>query len=95
MANPKPMQRRFLPEHTRLLKQALLPRAPLCLFTEDDVVALCQQTGLHVAQVRKWAANFRAGTKPEERLAELQREINEDSDEDGAPVQVHACAAWL
>ena len=51
----------------------------LCLFTEDDVVALCQQTALYGAQVRKWAANFRAGTKPEERLAELQREINEDS----------------
>ena len=91
----KPMPRPFLPEHTRLLRQALTPRAPLCLFTEDDVVVLCQRTGLNVAQVRKWADNFRSGTKPEERLAELQREINEDSDEDGAPVQVHACAPLL
>ena len=69
----KTMPRPFLPEHTQLLKQTMIPRAPACIFTTDDIAILGVQTGLDAAQVRTWAERLRARvTTPEERLADLQ-----------------------
>ena len=63
----------FLPEHTQLLKQTMIPRAPACIFTDDDIAVLGVRTGLDAVQVRKWADRLRARvTRPEERLVDLQ-----------------------
>ncbi len=80
------MPRPFLPEHTLPLRRALARRAPACLFTDADVAALCERTGLAPAQVRKWADHFRSRTEPETRLAALQAEAAPDD-----PVQVVVC----
>ena len=79
------MPRPLLPSHVLLIQQALIPRAPGCLLTQEDVTGLCEQTGLEPAQVRKWADHFRSRTKPEARLAALQPVETPD-----APVPVRA-----
>ena len=70
----------FLPDHISLLKQAMIPRAPGCLFTAADIAALGQQTGLNEAQLRKWADHLRSRVKAEDRLEHL-RHVQQPEDE--------------
>ena len=70
----------FLPDHISLLKQAMIPRAPGCLFTAADIAALGQQTGLNEAQVRKWADHLRSRVKAEDRLAYLHHVPHPDDE---------------
>ena len=66
------MPRSFLPEHIQLLKQTMIPRAPACIFTDDDIAILGARTGLDAAQVRKWAVNLRLRVEEAKRLEFLQ-----------------------
>jgi len=58
---------RFADVYIVVIKQTMLPRAPDCLFTEEDVFFIVSQTGLDEAQIQQWAWNFRFRFPPEER----------------------------
>ena len=63
---------RFEDTHVTVLKSAMLARLPTCLFTEEDVTKLVNETGLDRAQVLHWAEHMRARNKPEDREAFLR-----------------------
>ena len=65
------MPPRFNDSFIRALKQTLLPRAPKCFFTTEDVAALHEQTGLVPAQILMWSAHFRNRVAEEQRLLQL------------------------
>jgi hypothetical protein len=50
---------RFTDDHARLIKDAMLRKSPLYIFTQNDVDALVEETGLNRAQIHKWAEHFR------------------------------------
>ena len=69
------MAPRLDPDHVKIMKQTLLQRLPQCVFTEDDVAAVVQATGLMSQQVLVYAKNLRARlATAEERHKELERE---------------------
>ena len=70
----------FLPEHTQLLKRAMIPNAPGCFFADDDVASLGAATGLNAAQVRKWAEHLRSRVKTDDRLEFLQHVPSPDAE---------------
>ena len=45
------------------LKRAILPRAPACYFTPEDVELLVGQTGLERSTILHWAENLRWKSK--------------------------------
>ena len=54
MSTPRVTDAQALP-----LKRVMLARQPSFLFTQEDVDALAQETGLSKAQIQKWAGHFR------------------------------------
>jgi hypothetical protein len=51
---------RFADVYIVVIKQTMLPRAPDCLFTVEDVFFIVSQTGLDEAQIQQWAKHFRS-----------------------------------
>jgi len=41
----------------------MLPRAPACFFTQEDVALLVEETGLEQSVIIQWADNLRWRTK--------------------------------
>ena len=60
---------------TSFLKKILLPRAPDCKFTVQDVETIVDATGLSAEQTRNWAAKFCASTPRDIRADLLQKDI--------------------
>ena len=72
---PKPeMPLRFMNTFVACLKKTMLPRVPLCKYTQDDIKFIETETGLEVSQIEDWAKNFRFRMRPAEREAALQEE---------------------
>jgi len=63
---------RFLNAHVAFIKRTLLPHAPICLFSKDDIDLIACETSLEEAQIQQWAWNFRSRYAPEEREAVLR-----------------------
>ena len=78
------MAPRLDPDHVKIMKQTLLQRLPQCVFTEDDVAAVVQATGLMSQQVLKYADNLRARNAAEE---ERRKELERDEDAEVITVQ--------
>ena len=71
------MAPRFQTAFVLLMKRTMLPRAPLCKFTEDDLRAIQAETGLDRAQVEDWEKKFRFRVPEEGRAAALQQDATE------------------
>ena len=66
------MAPRFLNAHIECLKTTMLPHAPDCRFTEEDVLAITTATGLDRVQILVWADNMRYRVVPDQRDAYLR-----------------------
>ena len=53
------------------LMRTMLPRAPACFFTEEDIDKLERETGLNRKQIEQWEQNFRYRTLDVLRQARL------------------------
>ena len=69
---------RFDESHVACLKRTMLPRAPECLFTKEDVLAITQETGLSPAQISCWADHFRFRVPTKDRAASLSSEVSNE-----------------
>ena len=54
-----------------VLMRTMLPHAPACVFTKEDVDKLELDTGLKRKQIEQWEQNFRTRTLVEHRQARL------------------------
>ena len=54
---------KFTQVDTAFLKKTMLPRAPDCYFTPEDVDLINHETGLEPAVTLHWACNLRWGSK--------------------------------
>ena len=61
-----------------VLMQTMLPHAPACVFTKEDVDKLELETGLKRKQIEQWEQNFRTRTLVEHRQARL---VNQEEDD--------------
>jgi hypothetical protein len=50
---------RFTQAHVAFLKRTMLPRAPACFFTSEDVELIKKETGIDKEPIQHWAANLR------------------------------------
>jgi hypothetical protein len=60
------------------LMQAMLPRAPACYFTKEDVDMLAAATGLTRVQIEQWEQNFRSRVPEELRQARIATPEKDD-----------------
>ena len=60
------------------LMRTMLPRAPACYFTKEDVDGLKAETGLKRAQIEQWEQNFRNRSIEEHRQARLANPEKDD-----------------
>ena len=58
---------RFENAHVAFIKRTMLPRVPTCLFCNEDIELIAEETGLDDAQIQQWGKNFRLRYAPEER----------------------------
>ena len=60
------------------LMRTMLPRAPACFFTEEDIDKLERETGLNRKQIEQWEQHFRYRTLEEHRQARLANPEKDD-----------------
>ena len=60
------------------LMRTMLPRAPACFFTKEDVDMLEEETGLKRKQIEQWEQNFRYRILEEHRQARLANPEKDD-----------------
>ena len=61
-----------------VLMQTMLPHAPACVFTKEDVDKLELETGLKRKQIEQWERHFRTRTLVEHRQARLTNPEKDD-----------------
>ncbi len=61
-----------------VLMRTMLPHAPACVFTKEDVDKLELETGLKRKQIEQWEQNFRYRTLDELRQARLANPGKDD-----------------
>ena len=64
-----------------VLMRTMLPHAPACVFTKEDVDKLELETGLKRTQIEQWERHFRCRTLEEHRQAILANPEKDYSDE--------------
>ena len=50
---------RFPHTDEAFLKRTMLPRAPACFFTKEDVELIVKETGIEESRIQHWATNLR------------------------------------
>ena len=78
MSTQEKSMRCFQDAYTTVLKKTLLARAPECMFTQEDVKSIQEQTGLSDAQIQRYADHFRYRVSKDERVACLSEEKSAD-----------------
>ena len=60
------------------LMRTMLPRAPACFFTKEDVDALEAETGLMRKQIEQWEQHIRSRSRTENMQARLANPEKDD-----------------